>query len=55
MFHLPKIKDSHILHVVGRMSNTENLGLDAAGIETNRGYISVDEYLRSNFSRKLML
>lgn len=49
MFHLPQIKDSHILHAVGRMLNTESLGLDATGIETNKVYISVDEYLRRNF------
>ncbi len=31
------------------MPNTENLGSDVTGIETNKGYISVDEYLRTNF------
>ena len=39
---------SHILLAVGRKPNTDGLGLDAAGIETNQGYITVDEYLRTN-------
>lgn len=38
---------SHILLAVGRKPNTDGLGLDAAGIETNQGYITVDEYLRT--------
>jgi len=42
------IKGSHILLAVGRKPNTDSLGLDAAGIETNKGYISVDDYLRTN-------
>ncbi|MCH7724115.1 MAG: dihydrolipoyl dehydrogenase [Bacteroidetes bacterium] len=42
------IKGSHILLAVGRKPNTDGLGLDAAGIETNKGYITVDEYLRTN-------
>ena len=42
------IKGSHILLAVGRKPNTDGLGLDAAGIETHKGYISVDEYLRTN-------
>jgi pyruvate/2-oxoglutarate dehydrogenase complex dihydrolipoamide dehydrogenase (E3) component len=53
MFHLPKIKDPHILHAVGRKPNTDGLGLDAAGIETNKGYISVDEYFKTNFPGSL--
>ena len=39
---------SHILLAVGRKPNTDGLGLDAAGLETNQGYITVDEYLRTN-------
>ena len=42
------IKGSHILLAVGRKPNTDGLGLDAAGIETHKCYISVDEYLRTN-------
>jgi pyruvate/2-oxoglutarate dehydrogenase complex dihydrolipoamide dehydrogenase (E3) component len=40
---------SHILLAVGRMPNTDDLGLDAAGVETDdRGFIRVDDSLRSN-------
>ncbi|MCH8943080.1 MAG: dihydrolipoyl dehydrogenase [Bacteroidetes bacterium] len=42
------IKGSHILLAVGRKPNTDGLGLDAVGIETYKGYITVDEYLRTN-------
>jgi len=39
---------SHLLLAVGRVPNTHDLGLDKAGIETNRfGYIDVDEQLRT--------
>ena len=31
------------------MPNTRSLGLDVTGLETNKGNISVDEYLRTNF------
>ncbi len=37
------------------MPNTESLGLDIAGIENNKGYISVDEYLRTNFTEAYAL
>jgi pyruvate/2-oxoglutarate dehydrogenase complex dihydrolipoamide dehydrogenase (E3) component len=40
---------SHLLIAVGRVPNTDDLGLDAAGIETNRySYIDVDDTLRTN-------
>ncbi len=42
------IKGSHILLAVGRKPNTDGLGLDAAGIETNKDYVTVDEYLGTN-------
>ncbi|MCH8080611.1 MAG: mercuric reductase [Proteobacteria bacterium] len=42
------IKGSHILLAVGRKPNTDSLGLDVAGIETNKGYVTVNEYLRTN-------
>ena len=42
------IKGSHILLAVGRKPNTDGLSLDAAGIVTNKDYITVDEYLRTN-------
>jgi len=40
---------SHILLAVGRRPNTDDLGLDRAGVETDeRGYIRVDDQLRTN-------
>ena len=40
---------SHLLIAVGRVPNTDDLGLDAAGIDANRfGFIDVDEQLRTN-------
>ena len=40
---------SHVLLAVGRVPNTHDLGLDAAGIATNaHGYITVDETLATN-------
>jgi pyruvate/2-oxoglutarate dehydrogenase complex dihydrolipoamide dehydrogenase (E3) component len=42
----PKILGSHMLLAVGRVPNTDDLGLEAAGIRTDpRGYIVVDEQL----------
>jgi pyruvate/2-oxoglutarate dehydrogenase complex dihydrolipoamide dehydrogenase (E3) component len=43
------IAGSHLLMAVGRVPNTADLGLEAAGIATDaRGYISVDEQLRTS-------
>ena len=40
---------SHLLLAVGRRPNTDDLGLDVAGVETDeRGYIVVDDQLRTN-------
>lgn len=40
---------THLLWAVGRVPNTDDLGLDKAGIETNdRGYIQVDDQCRTN-------
>ncbi|WP_458097880.1 FAD-containing oxidoreductase [Roseomonas sp. WA12] len=40
---------SHVLIAVGRRPNTDDLGLNAAGIETDaRGYITVDDCLQTN-------
>jgi pyruvate/2-oxoglutarate dehydrogenase complex dihydrolipoamide dehydrogenase (E3) component len=45
----PKVRGSHLLLAVGRVPNTDDLGLEAAGIETDqRGYIEVDEALRTS-------
>jgi len=40
---------SHVLLAVGRVPNTDDLGLESAGVEVDqRGYIQVDDQLRSN-------
>jgi len=40
---------THLLLAVGRQPNTDDLGLDKAGVTVDaRGYIQVDEYCRSN-------
>jgi pyruvate/2-oxoglutarate dehydrogenase complex dihydrolipoamide dehydrogenase (E3) component len=42
---------SHLLLAIGRRPNTDDLGLDQAGIATDsRGYIEVDDQLRTNVS-----
>jgi pyruvate/2-oxoglutarate dehydrogenase complex dihydrolipoamide dehydrogenase (E3) component len=44
-----KVEGSHLLLAVGRRPNTDELGLEAAGIETDRrGFIQVDDQLRTN-------
>jgi pyruvate/2-oxoglutarate dehydrogenase complex dihydrolipoamide dehydrogenase (E3) component len=44
----PRIQGSHLLLAVGRVPNTDDLGLEDAGIATDkRGYIEVDEALRT--------
>jgi pyruvate/2-oxoglutarate dehydrogenase complex dihydrolipoamide dehydrogenase (E3) component len=43
------ITGSHLLMAVGRQPNTDDLGLEYAGVETDkRGYIVVDDQLRTN-------
>ena len=37
-----------VLAAVGRVPNTEDLGLDRGGVITERGFIVVDEHLRTN-------
>ena len=47
----PSIVGSHLLLAVGRTPNTDDLGLDAAGVRRDdRGYIVVDDELRTNVS-----
>lgn len=47
----PREHGTHLLLAVGRVPNTDDLGLDAAGIRTDqRGYVEVDEYLRTSNS-----
>ncbi len=44
-----EVAGSHLLLAVGRMPNTDDLGLDTAGVKTNaRGYIEVDDQLRTS-------
>jgi pyruvate/2-oxoglutarate dehydrogenase complex dihydrolipoamide dehydrogenase (E3) component len=45
----PEIVGSHILLATGRRPNTDDLGLDKAGVAVDkRGYITVDERLQTN-------
>jgi len=45
----PDVVGSHVLLAVGRRPNTDNLGLDKAGVVMDgRGYITVDDQLRTN-------
>jgi pyruvate/2-oxoglutarate dehydrogenase complex dihydrolipoamide dehydrogenase (E3) component len=44
-----EIVGSHVLLAVGRRPNTDDLGLDKAGVKTDpRGYVVVDDQLRTN-------
>ncbi len=44
----PRIRGTHVLVAVGRRPNTEGLGLERAGIETDsRGYVVVDDQCRT--------
>ena len=44
-----QITGSHLLLAIGRRPNTDDLGLDKAGVATDsRGYIQVDDQLRTN-------
>ena len=44
-----ELQGSHLLAAVGRKPNTDDLGLDKAGIATDkRGFITVDDELRTN-------
>jgi pyruvate/2-oxoglutarate dehydrogenase complex dihydrolipoamide dehydrogenase (E3) component len=43
------IAGSHLLLAVGRRPNTDDLGLEAAGVQTDaRGYITVDDQLKTS-------
>jgi pyruvate/2-oxoglutarate dehydrogenase complex dihydrolipoamide dehydrogenase (E3) component len=45
----PHVSGTHVLLAVGRVPNTDDLGLEAAGIVTDKkGYIEVDEALRTS-------
>ena len=44
-----EVEGSHLLLAVGRVPNTDDLGLEKAGVEIDSaGYIKVDDYLRTN-------
>ena len=44
-----KVVGTHLLVAIGRQPNTDDLGLDKAGVATDsRGYIEVDDELRTN-------
>ncbi len=44
-----ELRGSHLLAAVGRKPNTEDLGLQTAGVKTDkRGFITTDEQLRTN-------
>ena len=48
---ISRIAGTHLLVATGRRPNTDDLGLDKAGIGTDaRGYIQVDDQLRTNIS-----
>ncbi|MFO1303782.1 MAG: FAD-containing oxidoreductase [Burkholderiales bacterium] len=43
------VRGTHLLLAVGRRPNTDDLGLDRAGVATDaRGYVTVDDALRTN-------
>jgi len=45
----PRVAGSHLLLAVGRRPNTDDLGLDQAGVEVDeRGYVKVDDFLATN-------
>jgi len=45
----PEVAGSHLLLAVGRRPNTDDLGLESAGVATDpRGYIAVDDQLRTS-------
>jgi len=45
----PSIEGTHLLLAVGRQPNTDDLGLDAAGVaRDDRGYITVNDRLETN-------
>lgn len=45
-----EIKCDVVLSAAGVTPNTENIGLEALGIQTDRGFIQVDDFYRTNVS-----
>jgi len=49
--NISKVVGTHVLVAIGRQPNTDDLGLEKAGIATDPlGYIQVDDHLRTNIS-----
>jgi pyruvate/2-oxoglutarate dehydrogenase complex dihydrolipoamide dehydrogenase (E3) component len=47
----PQVTGSHVLAAVGRVPNTDDLGLEKAGVQIDHaGFIKVDDELRTNVS-----
>ena len=46
-----ELRVDEIFVASGRHGNTENLGLEAAGVKTDRGFITVDKYLQTSVPR----
>jgi pyruvate/2-oxoglutarate dehydrogenase complex dihydrolipoamide dehydrogenase (E3) component len=46
-----ELRVDEIFVASGRRANTENLGLEAAGVTTNRGFVTVDKYLQTSVPR----
>ena len=47
----PEVSGTHVLLAVGRVPNTDDLGLEKTGLTTDKGgYITVDDQLRTNVS-----
>jgi len=42
------VEGSHMLLAVGSVPNSEDLGLEAAGVDTERGFVVVDDYQRTS-------
>ncbi len=48
----PVIRGSHLVAAIGRVPNTDTLGLDKAGVTTNsQGYITVNDVFSTSFQR----
>lgn len=46
-----ELRVDEIFVASGRRANTENLGLESAGVKTNRGFVVVDKYLQTSVPR----
>lgn len=45
-----RLEGSHVLLAIGSVPLTDGLGLDAAGVELDNGYVTVDQWQRTNVS-----